>query len=232
MSYQAVVRRGLKGVADVVGPAENGQYSLYTLSSLARWLTQLGKPNIVHWNNGIHDSGHNPKRSPIQIPVDMYRANLEFILKQLLDTGALVIWATTTPVHPDRPFRDDQWSWRNQEIDQYNSVAQSLMQEYGIAVNDLHAIVGSDPNLYLSEDQLHRILAVVESIHKHEPEEIAERMEKLTDLLMKLGRHIENSKMTRKDKDKSKDLLNRIVLNVYAQKVEVKDEWASLETME
>ena len=86
--------------------------------------------------------------------------------------------------------------------------------------------------LELSEDQLRRVLAVGESIYKHEPDKIADRMEKLTDLLTKLGRNIEDSKMTRKDKEKSKDLLNRIVLNVYEQKVEVKDEWASLETVE
>jgi transcriptional regulator with XRE-family HTH domain len=86
--------------------------------------------------------------------------------------------------------------------------------------------------LELSEDQLRRVLAVAESIYKHEPDKIADRMEKLTDLLTKLGKNIEDSKMTRKDKEKSKDLLNRIVLNVYEQKVEVKDEWASLETVE
>lgn len=86
--------------------------------------------------------------------------------------------------------------------------------------------------LELSEDQLLRVLAVAESIYRHEPDEIADRMEKLTDLLTELGRHIADSKMTRKDKEKSKDMLNRIVLNVYEQKVEVKDEWASLETVE
>jgi len=86
--------------------------------------------------------------------------------------------------------------------------------------------------LELSEDQLRRVLAVAESIYKHEADEIADRMEKLTDLLTKLGRNIEDSKMTKKDKENSKDLLNRIVLNVYEQKVEVKDEWASLETVE
>jgi hypothetical protein len=86
--------------------------------------------------------------------------------------------------------------------------------------------------LELSEDQLRRILAVVESIYRHEPDEIADRMEKLTDILTILAKHIEDSKMTRKDKEKSKDLLNRIVLNVYEQKVEVKDEWADLETVD
>jgi hypothetical protein len=47
-----------------------------------------------------------------------------------------------------------------------------------------------------------------------------------------LDRHIENSKMAKKDKEKNKDLLNRIVLNVYEQKVEVKDEWASIEKLD
>jgi len=93
---------------------------LTTLASLERWLKQLGNPDIIHWNNGIHDSGHNPVRSPLQIPNKMYRLILEFILQRLQETGAQIIWATTTPVHPDRPFVNNQWSWKNEEIEQYN----------------------------------------------------------------------------------------------------------------
>jgi hypothetical protein len=84
----------------------------------------------------------------------------------------------------------------------------------------------------MNQDQLRRVLAVVDTITRNEPDVIAERMEKLTELLARLGKHIEESKMTRKDKEKAKDLLNRIVLNVYEQKVEVKDEWASLEAVD
>ena len=155
MSYQPIVAKALQEVADVVGPADNCQYSLYTLASLERWLKQLGNPNIVHWNNGIHDSGHNPARSPRQIPIEIYRLTLEFILQRLQETGAQIIWATTTPVHPKRPFVDNQWSWRNEEIDQYNSVALNFMKSRGIPVNDLHSIVISDVDRYLSEDMLH-----------------------------------------------------------------------------
>ena len=86
--------------------------------------------------------------------------------------------------------------------------------------------------LEMTEDQLRRVLAVVDTIGGDEPDDIAERMEKLTDLLKNLAKHIENGKMTRKDKEISKDLLNRIVLNIYEQKVEVKDEWANLEAVE
>jgi len=140
MSYQPLVAEMLSGRAEVVGPAENCQFSEYTLaSSLDGWLAELGRPDVVHWNNGLHDVGHNPERSPVQYPVQTYLANLAAILKKLRQTGAIVIWGTTTPVHPDRPFLDTQWSWRNEDI----------------PVNDLHAIVASSPDLYLAEDMLH-----------------------------------------------------------------------------
>ena len=155
MSYQPIVARILDGRAEVVGPADNCQYSLYTLSSLARWIGELGQPDIVHWNNGIHDCGHNPMRNPVQIPIEMYRANLEFILEQLLAITPKVVWATMTPVHPERPFRDDVWSWRNEEIDRYNSVALELMEQRSVPINDLHALVSRDISTFLSDDQLH-----------------------------------------------------------------------------
>ena len=104
VSYQPFVAEYLDGKAEVVGPADNCQYSLYTLSSLNRWFGVLGEPDVVHWNNGIHDAGHNPGRSP---------------------------------VHPDRPFRETEWSWRNEEIDRYNETALKLMSAEGVPVNDL-----------------------------------------------------------------------------------------------
>ena len=155
MSYQPLAADILRDVAKVVGPSDNCQYSLYTLSSLQRWLDELGRPDIVHWNNGIHDAGHNPSRSPVQMPLDMYSNNVAFILQQLLETKARVIWATTTPVHPARPFYDDQWTWTNEEIDRYNTAALEIMKRFQVPVNDLHSIVMSDVDRFLSEDQLH-----------------------------------------------------------------------------
>ena len=155
MSYQPLVARMLAGRAEVVGPAENCQFSAHTLASLDGWLAELGRPDIVHWNNGIHDVGHNPDRSPVQYPLDIYVANLGEILRKLRQTGAQVIWATMTPVHPDRPFLDTQWSWRNEEIARYNEEALKLMEAEGVPVNDLHAVVAADCNRYLAEDMLH-----------------------------------------------------------------------------
>ena len=43
MSYQPLVAEILAGKAEVVGPADNCQYSLFTLSSLVRWIGALGE---------------------------------------------------------------------------------------------------------------------------------------------------------------------------------------------
>jgi hypothetical protein len=155
MSYQALVGEQLQGVAEVVGPADNCQYSLFTLSSLGRWLAELGNPDIIHWNNGLHDIGHNPSRCPVQMPLEVYRGNLEHILRQLRDVTPHVIWATSTPVHPSRPFYTDQWGWRNEEIDQYNLAALEVMKTQNVPISDLHAIVAENMDENLAEDQLH-----------------------------------------------------------------------------
>ncbi len=154
-SYEPIVINKLSDRAQVVGPQENCQFSLYTLVSLARWIEDLGKPKIVHWNNGLHDCGHCPGRRPIQMPIDVYIGNLEFILKDLRDITPYVIWATSTPVHPNHPFTTDTWSFRNEEIDQYNQAARELMNKYDIPINDLHRVVFDKADEYLAEDQVH-----------------------------------------------------------------------------
>jgi hypothetical protein len=145
----------LDGAAEVVGPAENCQYALYTLASLVRWLHELGMPDIIHWNNGIHDCGHNPNRAPVQIPLADYLGNLRHILAALRAQTPRVVWATMTPQHPLRPFRSDQWSWRSEEMAAYNAAARQLMEEQGVPVDDLHAVVHRRQDEYLAEDQLH-----------------------------------------------------------------------------
>jgi len=155
MSYQPKVAELLRGRAETVGPADNCQYSLFTLSSLGRWVAELGQPAVVHWNNGLHDIGHNPKRAPVQMPLEVYRANLGHILRELRHLTPRIVWATSTPVHPKRLFRDDTWSWRNEEIERYNEAALELMRAEGVPVNDLHALVEGNVEEYLAEDQLH-----------------------------------------------------------------------------
>ena len=156
MSYEPLVDATLSTEGhEVFGAPGNSQFTLYTLASLGPWLAEFPDPEVVHWNNGLHDIGHNPNRAPVQMPLDVYSGNLRFIARHLLTTGARICFASSTPVHPERPFRDDQWSWRNDEIDAYNDAARLVMSELGIPVNELHKVVGDDVGRYLSDDQLH-----------------------------------------------------------------------------
>ncbi len=156
MSYEPFVSQALGADGhEIWGAPGNSQFTLYTLASLGSWLGQFDKPDVVHWNNGLHDVGHNPNRAPRQMPLEVYAGNLRFIGRQLLATGGRVVFASSTPVHPERPFRDDQWSWRNEEIDAYNEAARAVMAELEIPVNELHGVVNADVERLLSEDQLH-----------------------------------------------------------------------------
>ncbi len=155
MSYQPLVAEALAGKAEVVGPGENGQFALHTLANLGVWYEQLGKPDIVHWNNGIHDSGHNPLRRPVQIPLDVYVMTLRLILQNLRRWTDRTIWATSTPPHPDRPFVTDTWSWRPDEFEAYHAAAMELMRSESLPINDLHDLVAADIQTNLSDDQLH-----------------------------------------------------------------------------
>jgi lysophospholipase L1-like esterase len=154
-SYQPIVINKLSDRAQVVAPKENSQFSLYTLVSLARWVEDLGKPKIVHWNNGFHDFGLCTCRRQILMLLEDYIGNLEFILNDIKKISTHIIWATSTAVHPNRPFTNDAWSWRNEEIDKYNQAAIELMNKHDIPINDLNKIIAGNPDDYLAEDQVH-----------------------------------------------------------------------------
>jgi lysophospholipase L1-like esterase len=163
MSYQERVAEILAGRANIRGPAENGQHTRHTLASLDRWLEELGPPQIIHWNVGLHDCGHNPKRSPRQLPLEEYRGNLGQCIDRLRRFSTRIVWATSTPMAPTRPFSEDQWSWRNDDILKYNEAAGGLMRAHGISLHDLHALVEAHSELYLCEDGIHLSEAGVEA---------------------------------------------------------------------
>jgi len=155
-TYQPLVAEALAGRATVVGPDENGTFSANTLACLDRWLDDLGRPDMVHWNNGLHDIGHRIGRDPQQYSIEQYLANLEAILSRLRQAGAKVIWATTTPIKGERiDAHADEWTFVQAEIDEYNAAAKQFMEARDVPVNDLHAIIAPDTARYVGDDRLH-----------------------------------------------------------------------------
>lgn len=149
LGYQPHVADELRGAAEVVGPEENGRFSKYTLWGVNLWLKELGQPDIIHWNTGLWDLHHEAPMVEALTSLDEYIETLTRIIQELKRTGAPLIFATTTPVHPMQSGRS------NAEIDQYNRAAIALMHQHRIEVNDLNAVVKERAEEYICDDLLH-----------------------------------------------------------------------------
>lgn len=149
MGYEPVVRSFLQGVAEVVAPEENGRFAKHTLWGVNLWIRDLGKPDIVHWNNGLWDLHHEAPMVEALTSLEEYIETLRRIINELQRTGAKIIFATTTPIPPDGTGRS------NAEIDLYNETAVELMNLHGIEVNDLNRVVKQDLAGNICEDKLH-----------------------------------------------------------------------------
>lgn len=148
LNYAPYVYRKLSEQAEICTPQDNGRFARYTLHELPGWLHTFGQPDVVHWNNGLWDAHHFNGRESLTSLAD-YKADLLRILTLLQETGAYIVFASSTPV------RAENQEWSNDEILQYNQVAVSLMKEHNIPVNDLHRIVAGREEEYIADDLIH-----------------------------------------------------------------------------
>lgn len=136
VGYTLPVRAALRGRANVHRPPGNCSSTGHGLTQLERWLGK-GTWDVIHFNFGLHDA-KLPPEGVRHSPPERYEANLREIVRRLKVTGARLVWATTTPVPlggnlaPNRRFGD---------IATYNRIALKVMQDEGVAVDDLHAAV-------------------------------------------------------------------------------------------
>ena len=92
----------------------------------------------------------------MQIPLEDYVGNVQRIVKHVRNNlTPKLIFATSTAPHPDKPFSDEGWGWKQGDIERYNEAAKQVMAELGVHVNDLYGLVNADPDRMLCDDQLH-----------------------------------------------------------------------------
>lgn len=125
--YTQAVRRELKGAANVHRAPANCGPTATGLKKLDIWLGD-GKWDVIHFNFGIHDR---------RTPLPEYRDRLEEITVRLKETGALVIWAATTPIPSD---------WKEgpemaEAVVERNELAAEVMKKHGVPVNDLFSFI-------------------------------------------------------------------------------------------
>ncbi|MBI3857296.1 MAG: SGNH/GDSL hydrolase family protein [Planctomycetes bacterium] len=132
IGYTLPVRKLLQGKANVHRIWENGGPTTTGLEKLDAWLGK-DKWDVIHFNWGLHDL-KQVKNAP-QVGLEDYEKNLRELVKKLKATGATLVWASTTPV----PEGDQKPPRKAEDPPRYNAVAKKIMDENGIATDDLYA---------------------------------------------------------------------------------------------
>jgi lysophospholipase L1-like esterase len=149
IGYTPHVARALKDTATVVHNEGNAQWSANTLANLDAYLAQAPSADVITWNNGLHDMRIVAETGEVRATVDEYAANLEAIGLRLLDTGATVIFFTTTHVPEGAPNRDPA------DVEIYNAMARDVMSRLGIQVYELGAFSETITDTHTSPTNIH-----------------------------------------------------------------------------
>ncbi|QDU27529.1 GDSL-like Lipase/Acylhydrolase [Anatilimnocola aggregata] len=146
LSYAPVVAKQLAGKANVVSPKPNGGDSSNVLKHIEEWAVRE-QPAIVHFNCGIHDTKKFKSTGKFQVSPEQYEANLRAIVAAIRKgTKAKVFFALTTPIVDDRAAKtraERDYGLHNASTEQYNEIAQRVMKELDVPVNDLRAALGT-----------------------------------------------------------------------------------------
>lgn len=140
IGYTVPVRELLEGKANVHRPLTNCGPTTRGLQHIETWLGK-GQWDVIHFNWGLHDLKYmgprqqnladpaDPDSRP-QVPIEEYEANLRKLVSRLRQTGAKLIWRSTTPVPEGAKGRVVGDAVR------YNEVAQKIMMEHDIPTDD------------------------------------------------------------------------------------------------
>ena len=132
IGYTLPTREALAGKANVHRPPVNCCGTPEILNNLKKWLaSDQGRWDVIHFNSGIHDI-KRPGGNRVVTPEE-YGKNLRIIVKLLKNTGAELIWCSTT-LSPEAVCGAPA-----EDFVIYNTIAENIMKENGIAINDLYS---------------------------------------------------------------------------------------------
>jgi lysophospholipase L1-like esterase len=177
MGYQSRVRAAFEGRAVVTAPKENCGNTFWIRENLDKWVISH-KPDVVHFNAGIHDLGWMPGETNPRFSISEYARSLRIIVDRLRgETDASLIFATTTPIlKPCSPSLPKEQCRSAEIVDRYNAAAVKVMAARDVAVNDLNQVVHQaglstcicDDKIHMADDGNDVLAAaVVRAIEKH-----------------------------------------------------------------
>ena len=121
---------------------------------------QFEKDDLLLVNCGLHDIKRDPVTGTFQIPIDQYEQNLRSIVALNREKGIQWVWIRITPC--DEKVHNNQGSTFHRfskDCDDYNTVADRVMNEAGVPVIDLNTFtrnLGSE--LYCDHVHFHETI--------------------------------------------------------------------------
>ncbi|MBP6750457.1 MAG: SGNH/GDSL hydrolase family protein [Xanthomonadaceae bacterium] len=138
MNAEPFLRRRLSGDIELFAPPTNCESSRKVLAHLREWVP-VGSAELVHLNCGLHDLRYDAGRDLSVCTLDEYAANLEAIFVYLRDTGAMLVWATSTPFDEATHNRTKTSRRYAADMQAYNARSVEIARRYGATIHDLHA---------------------------------------------------------------------------------------------
>jgi len=149
IGYTPVVQKLYEGRKKVCRPSANCGDTKNGVEHIHEWLGNR-RWKVIHFNWGLHDLcyrhpdsqvyGNRDKiNGTLSVPLDQYVKNLKRIIEAMLVYSDRLIWATTTVIPEGEAGR-----FPGDEV-LYNGAARRVVDEYGIAVNDLYALTRRMP---------------------------------------------------------------------------------------
>lgn len=184
MNYHNAAKQALAGIANYHRIEGNAFTSRHGVNNAELWLGNFHEKgqhwDVIQFNHGLHDirqtyDADTEEWGPEQVSIEDYRANLERLIETLRQTGATLVWASTTPVQRDIL---GQYARRKGAAAEYNTAALEVMKRHpDILINDLHGMIShssvfdawretSDVHFYKPDEQQALGHAVAQAVRK------------------------------------------------------------------
>lgn len=137
LGYTMAVREALKGKANVHRPPCNCGPTTSGLAGMEDWLGD-GHWDVIQFNFGLHDRRR---------PMEEYLGNLQTLIDRMKKTGAVLIFANTTPCTNE----EDLVGY----VEKMNAAAEELMRKNGVIMNDFYALLAPRYEELVGPDKCH-----------------------------------------------------------------------------
>ncbi len=171
MNYHDAAKTALQGIANYYRIEGNGGPTTRGVQATELWLGNYWEEglqwDVIQFNFGLHDlrQAYDPEKETFgahQVGVEDYKVNLERIIGTLRETGATLMWCTTTPVPQTRtgswPEPIGHAGRQKDEDLVFNAAAMEVIHHHpDILVNDINTFVRAAPELsaWRKKDDVH-----------------------------------------------------------------------------